>query len=126
MRLFMKHYADESSSASPLPEPAANQRHQDSEQIKRELAQIVAVMCDEVSLDADPNKATKAPTTTQVADQDERALAAAGPADDNRPGPHAAWDVLTGAVPPAAHPRPEPSPAAQRPKGFWFWLRRRF
>jgi hypothetical protein len=126
MRLFMKHYADESSSASPLHEPTANQRHQDSEQIKRELAQIVAVMCDEVSLDADPTKATSVPTPPPVADKDERSLAAAGPADNSPSGPHAAWDILTGAVPPAAHPRPEPSPAAQRPKGFWSWLRRRF
>jgi hypothetical protein len=126
MRLFMKHYADESSSASPQPAPTADQRHQDAEQIKRELAQIVAVMCDEVSLDADPTKVTEIPTPGPVADQDERSLATAGSADDNRSGPHAAWDVLTGAVPPAAHPRPEPSPAAQRPKGFWSWLRRRF
>jgi len=126
MRLFMKHYADESLSASPLHEPTADHRHQDAEQIKRELAQIVAVMCDEVSLDADPNKAAKVSTPAPVADQDEHSLAAAGPADNNRAGPHAAWDILTGAVPPSAQPRPVPSPAAQRPKGFWSWLRRRF
>src|SRR5208337_4041953 len=46
MRLFMKHYADDAEFASPPHQATADQRQQDAEQIKRELAEIVAVMCD--------------------------------------------------------------------------------
>ncbi len=126
MRLFMQHYADESEPVSPPHASTADTRQQEAEQIKRELAEIVGVMCDEVSLDGNATPAPGVPAPAEEAGQADRSVAASVPATDGRAGAHSAWDILTGTAPPPGHVQPAPAPVARRPGGFWSWLRRRF
>jgi hypothetical protein len=125
MRLFMKHYADDSEHVSAPHEQTTDRRQQEAEEIRRELAEIVAVMCDEVSLDADATKAVVVPAPSPVGGQSGRSMVEPGPAAGNSSETRSAWDILTGTAPAPVQPRPAPSPVAQRPKGFWSWLRRR-
>jgi hypothetical protein len=119
MRLFMKHYADEAERVSLPQVPRADDRQQASEQISRELAAIVAVMCDEVSLDTEATNAVTVPALSLVRDQERCSAAEGKQAIDTRHSKHSAWDVLTRTAPSAAQPRPVPSPVAQRPTRFW-------
>ena len=123
MRLFMKHYADGSEHVSPPRTPKVDRRQQEAEDIRRELAEIAAVMCDEVRLDADATKAAGA--LAPAADPAGRSAAASIPATDTRSGRQSAWDILTGTAPPLAQALAAPPPEARRPRGFWSWFRRR-
>ena len=125
MRLFMKHYADDSGHVSQPQEPKADTRQQETEQFRRELAEVVAVMCDEVSLDSDAIKAVRVPLLSLVRDQEGHSVAEAKQPTASSSSTHSAWGTLTGAVPPLARPRSVPPPVPQRPRGFWSWLRRR-
>jgi hypothetical protein len=125
MRLFMKHYADKSEQVSVPQEPRADSRQSVVEQVRRELAEIVGVMCDEVSLDAEAPDAMTVPAPSLVRKHESTPVAERVPAPGDSLGPPSAWHILTSASPQVSRPRPAAAPVVPRPKGFWSWLKRR-
>jgi hypothetical protein len=123
MRLFMKHYMDDSAQVSLPQQPQADNLQREAEQIKRELMEIVTVMCDEVSLDADAFRTVTAPIGSPSPDHRNLAMATSKQVSDNGASAHSAWDILAGTVPPLAPPRPVQPPAEKRSRSIWSWLR---
>jgi hypothetical protein len=71
MRLFMKHYTDKECIAVPIDEERDTRREL-GDRVRHDLEEIVAVMCDEVSLDA-PHPGAAATPPSLVADTDRSA-----------------------------------------------------
>jgi hypothetical protein len=124
MRLFMKHYAIDVLPAADVADVAADHRQRDHEQVRRELEELVAVMCDEVALDAQQDRTFSAPAPPRP---DPPSTPAGALSRETAPPAEqpSAWDVLTGASLPHAQTQPTPPPASHPPGGLWSWLRRR-
>jgi hypothetical protein len=118
MRLFMKHYADDATRVVKTAEEAVDHRQRGHDGVRRELEEFVAVMCDELELDARRVKLSVAPVPlTPVQPTARAAPAPAGPTVEIKAP--TAWDVLSGAAAPSTPPTPISPPIEQRPKSFW-------
>jgi hypothetical protein len=121
MRLFMKHYTDESEQVAAPATPVPDRRAVLAERAERELAEVVAVMCDEIKLDPAVRAAELAPLVSQV-----DAHAGAAPALSEQLKPGSAMDFLRGeAAAPIVAVAEAPQPMPEKPKGFFRWFRRR-
>ncbi len=111
MRLFMQHYVAGAQAASPAAvRPAHDQTIAADEQL-RKLEQIAAVLCDEVSLDAEP---ARVPALALVGDAQDDGATMAETGDvavrDREASP--AWSYLRGGT---TEPLPTPDVATKAP-----------
>jgi hypothetical protein len=118
MRLFMRHYAADTTRVAEDAERVADRRQRDYDEVRKELEELVAVMCDEVELDATPAKVSAAPVPPVLVHPAARTPTP--PAEPTAPGKApSSWDVLTGAAAAGTSP-PSVSPSSkQRPKSLW-------
>lgn len=123
MRLFMRHYAADKEEAAAAPELRPDERVEIAERAQREMAEVVAVMCDEAALDAEvpAPAADMAPVSVRVAAEVIQSPPVIIPAETG-----SAMDFLKGAAAKPLVPRSLPTPPeVQRPRGFFARLARR-
>jgi hypothetical protein len=92
MRLFMKHYAADAENVSLPGKPAVDDGQSIDDRIHHELMEVVAVMCDEVGLDAESLE------TPLVQDRIGEPVPRSADAAENDSGGSAAWQYLRGAA----------------------------
>jgi hypothetical protein len=120
MHLFMKHYIG-GEDALPVPEIASPvDRDVAADGIRRELAEVAAVLCDEVKLDAEPDKPLKLPALALVG-QGEGIPPEGGHPTASDSDESSAWNYLRGAspAPPRQRSPPVSAPATLAKRSLW-------
>jgi hypothetical protein len=120
MHLFMKHYAG---GRDRMPAPViapADDRDVAADGIRRELAEVAAVLCDEVKLDAEPDMPLNLPALALVG-QGEGMSPEPGRPIASDPDGSCAWNYLRGAspAPMRQHSSPVPAPATPAKRSLW-------